>query len=193
MGLVLEGLKPLYREMRERNLSRCRFAFRRGRVNFDVYFFTDETPFSLLFGARAHNLAFELKVRQGFEVDTRIPDEQYPLLCRALDLHFDPANPFSPKAFLLDFGAALPASLPADAEVRPHELAIYRPKVDTRDGTYFCGWRDNTIRNQRVSEENLYKTRVLLGLKAYEVCKRKNISSCWSLDPNHAITVIIPD
>ncbi len=193
MGVVLEGLRPLYREMRQRDLSRCRFAYRRGRVNFDVFFFIDEAPFSLLFGARAHNLAFELTVRQGFEVDTRIPNEQYTLLCRALELHFDPANRFSPKAFLLDFGAALPASLPPDAEPRPHELAVYRPTVDTRDGTYFCGWRDNSIRNVHVREKNLHKTRALLGIKAYEICRRKNISSCWSLDPSHAIKVVIPD
>jgi Family of unknown function (DUF6037) len=185
-------LKPLYREMRERDLSRCRFSYRRGRVNFDVFFFIDETPFSLLFGARAHNLAFEMAVREGFAVDTRIAPEQYKLLCKALDLQFDPANPFSPRAFLVDFGAALPAALPPDTEPHPHELAIYRPTVDRRDGTYFCGWRDNSVRNEHVSEDNLNKTRALLGFKAYEVCRRKNISSCWSPDPARALKVVIP-
>ncbi|MEY4561773.1 MAG: hypothetical protein RLZZ618_1050 [Pseudomonadota bacterium] len=192
MGVVLDGLKPLYREMRERRLTRVRFSYVHGRVVFAVYLFIDESPFMLLFGAHAHNVAFEVAVRQGFEADTRIAPAQYKALCEALGLHYDPANPFSPRAFLIAFGREIPAKLPPDSAPRPHELVQLRSDVEIKDGKYFCGWRDNNVRGDRVSEKNLYKTQRILGEAAFAVCARKNISSCWTDDPDRAIGVVIP-
>ncbi len=183
MGILLVNLRPMYREMRQRELARVRFDYVFRRVKFDVFFFIDDSPYTLLFGVRAHNLAFEIAVRDGFIADTRIDEHSYKRLCGALELRFDPSNTFSPRAFLQEFDKNIPASLPPDHEPRPHELAHYRTDVDRSDGTYFCGWRDNTARNERVSERNLHKTLRLLGKRAHDACLRKNVSSCWTNNP----------
>ena len=44
---------------------------------------------------------------------------------------------------------------------------------------YFCGWRRNAV-GQNVRDKNLEKTRSAFGDAKAEMCKRKNISSCWT-------------
>ena len=192
MGLVIEQLRPLYSDMRQQGVERIHFPYRHGRVVFDVYFFVDEKPFSLLFGAKAHNVVFELAVRQGFEVDTSMSKPDYRALCKALGLEFDPANPFSPRAFLESFSKAVPAKVPPGGVAKPHDVLQYRRDVEEEDKVYFCGWRDNTIRGDKVTEHNLHKTKRILGQKAYEICKRKNLSSCWTDQVSRAIEFSLP-
>lgn len=192
MGIVLDGLGPLVQQMRQRNLARISLPYRHGRVNFDVFFFIDEAPWCLLFGAKAYNLAFEVKVRPGFDADTNLTREAYKGLCEALGLTYNPANKFSPRAFLEEFGRALPSVFPAQAVVQPHELAFYRSDVEESEKIYFFGWQDNTPRGTQVSEENLYKTARLLGIAANQRCRQKNISSRWSADASTAITYTPP-
>ena len=192
MGIVLNGLDPLVRQMRQLDLARIRFPYRHGRVNFDVFFFIDETPWCLLFGAKAYNLAFEVTVRPGFEADTNLTRETYKGLCEAPGLTYDPANKFSPRAFLEDFGRALPSVLSAKAALQPHELAPYRNNVEESEKIYFCGWLDNTQRGGQVSEGNLRKTSDWLGAATSQRCRQKNLSSRWSADASMAITYTPP-
>lgn len=190
--ITLDNLRPLYKDMKARNKNRVRFPYRHGRVTFDVFFFIDETPFSLLFGAKQFNIAFELPVLPGFAVDCFLPDEIYRALCKALGLSYDPNKPFSTKSFLSDFNLHIPHSTSGLPEPEPHEVGEYRNDVEESEKRYFCGWRDNTVRGETVTPKNLHKTRRWLGEQAFQVCRRKNLSSCWTNDKDKAIAVSIP-
>jgi hypothetical protein len=187
MAVVLSALRVLVREMRQRRIERMRMAYRHGRVEFDVFVFTDEAPFCVLFGAKRINLAFELAVRPGFEIDTFLAPPTYKALCKALDVTFDPEKPFSVRAFLQHFSRSIPQALPEDCEALPHEVAAYRRDVEDSARIYFCGWRDNTAHGERVSETNLHKTQRLLGERAYQNCRRRNMSSCWTDDQSRRV------
>ena len=60
-------------------------------------------------------------------------------------------------------------------------LKIIPKKRDIEEETkiYFCGWRRNAV-GQNVRDKNLEKTRSAFGDAKAEMCKRKNISSCWT-------------
>ncbi|BCN08303.1 hypothetical protein RPSD_01880 [Ralstonia solanacearum] len=190
--MKLDGLEPLYQDMQAKKLDRIRFDYRHGRVSFDVYFFIDGPTYQLLFGARGHNVAFEIKVDRNFEIWPRLDDDDYKALCKALGLTYDPANPFSPRAFFEDFAKHIPSAVPANHTVNPQDLVRFRRDVEEADKVYFCGWRDNTVRCETVTEKNLHKTRELLGEKAYTTCEARNISSCWTDDRTKAITFTLP-
>ncbi|WP_257014593.1 DUF6037 family protein [Variovorax sp. YR752] len=192
MGVILNGLGPLVQQMRQRGLQRIRWPYRHSRVSFDVFLFTDEMPWCLLFGAKAYNFAFSVPVHRGYDADPGLAQADYRRLCEVLGLKFDPNNKFSPKAFLEEFGRALPATLPNQAEVRPQDVAPYRKDVEESERVYFCGWKDNTLRGESVSQANLHKTRQLLGVAAYERCRDKNISSRWSADAEAAAKFTMP-
>lgn len=181
-GLVLPRLRSLHADMKAKGRTRVKFDYVHGAVTFDVFFFVDETPYCLLFGAKGHNLAFELAVRAGYIVDCTLARDTYKALCRALDIKYNPANPFSPKAFLESFAGSIPSSAGRLAAPTPSELIGYRSDVEESEKKYFCGWRDNTIVGKKVTPENLHKTRRILGEAAHDVCKRKNLSSCWTPD-----------
>lgn len=190
--IQLGKLKLLYRSMRSQKIDRYKFEYLHGRVTFSVFFFIDESPFVLLFGAKEHNFSFELKVHRGFNVEPHLDNATYKQLCEALELRYDPDNPFSPSSFLTDFNHHIPPVAYPLHKAKPHEIIQYRRNVEEVDKIWFCGWRDNVIRNQSVTPENLNKTRVLLGERAFQRCRQKNISSCWTDDPARATEVILP-
>lgn len=190
--LVISKLKPLYKDMKIKGEERVKFSYTHGSVTFDVIFFIDQTPFSLLFGAKQHNLAFELVVNKGFTVTCELPRETYKALCKALGLTYDPNNKFSVTSFLANFDNCIPAAFDSRLSVAPHDIAVYRRDVEESAKIYFYGWRDNNLRGDHVSEKNLYKTKRLLGEAAYVVCKNKNLSSCWTDDRSKALPVSVP-
>jgi len=176
--ITLANLRPLYMDMKAKNTGRVRFPYQHGRVTFDVFFFIDESPFSLLFGAKQFNIAFELQVLPGFSVECYLPEEVYKALCKALGLTYDPNNHFSTRAFLSDFESHIPSSAFGLPKPEPHDIAIYRSDVEESEKIYFCGWRDNTPRGEKDH--------------AHQVCSRKNLSSCWTHDKSKSIPVPFP-
>ena len=50
---------------------------------------------------------------------------------------------------------------------QPKDIIRYTNNVEEKDKIYFCGWRDNTKRGDKVTKSNLYKTRKLLDYNAY--------------------------
>jgi len=183
------GLGP---QMRQRGLQRIRWPYRHSRVSFYVFLFTDDTPWCLMFGAKAYNFAFSVPVHRGYDADPSLAQADHRRLCEVLGLKYDPKNRFSPRAFLEEFDRALPATLPTQSEVKPHDIALYRKDVEESEKIYFCEWRDNTLRGERVSAADLDKTRQLLGVAAYERCRDKNISSRWSADAEAAAKFTMP-
>jgi hypothetical protein len=178
--MKLEGLVDLYRSMKSQEIDRYRFSYSSGKALFDVFFFIDESPFVLLFGVKSENFSFEIVVEKGFDIDPRLDRDTYKELCRVLGLEYDPDRPFSPWNFFKEFNENIPNKALAAQKAEPHEVADYRSVAEEADKIYFLGWRDNTKRCEQVGALNLEKTRRLLGEKAFERCKQKNISSCWT-------------
>lgn len=187
MNLV--GLSALYKQMRREDEWRSKIEYRHGKVLFDVLFLIDETPFSLMFGAKGHNVSFEFKVGPGFSVAPTIPNDVYRELCKALGLVFDRENPFRISKFLAHFSDAVPQLIRTKTKAKPQDVARYRCHVEDWNKIYFCGWRDNTKRSENVTSKNLQKTRELLGEAVYLSCKARNISTCWTDREQDAIEV----
>ena len=51
----------------------------------------------------------------------------------------------------------------------------------------------NNFRGNKVSEDNLDKTRRLMGQKVYEFSKRRNQSTRWTHDPAMAVELYLPE
>lgn len=187
----LSGLEPLYRSMARQNIERYRFRYRHGRAVFAVFFFADTRPFELLFGCLGTNFAFTVDVHPGFIIHPYL-GENYGRLCEVLGLTPNPDNPFSPAAFFTEFDRHIPGVAERAGVPRPEEVVVYRRDVDEAHKVFFCGWRDNTVRGEHVTETNLDKTLKLLGRRARDFCARHNTSSCWTDDRARAVEVDIP-
>lgn len=88
-----------------------------------------------------------------------------------MNLNYDPENPFNTSYFFQEFNKKIPQKVKSNNVPKPHEIDQFRRDIEENERIYFLGWRDNKIRNQDVSPENLMKTKLLLGMKAYERCK----------------------
>ncbi|HPL66620.1 MAG TPA: DUF6037 family protein [Smithellaceae bacterium] len=190
--MKLDGLKPLYRSMKDQEIDRYRFGYTNGKASFDVFFFIDESPFILLFGVKGDKLSFEIEIFPGFQINLPLCKETYNNLCMILGLKYDPSNRFSPKDFFSQFNISIPSTANKTSEAKPHEFAKYYPHLEEANKVYFLGWRDNQTRNEHVTTENLLKTRKLLGVKVSEMSLSKNFSSCWTDDPAKAKKFFLP-
>lgn len=97
-----------------------------------------------------------------------------------LEIKYDPLHKFTP----LHFFEALNRRIPKKFTMRPDykqvlKIAFKRRNIEEEDKIYFCGWRRNAS-GQSVREKNLEKTRSAFGDEKAAMCKRKNISSCWT-------------
>lgn len=178
--MKLNGLLDLYKDMKLKDIERYRFEYQHGRTTFDIFFFIDEQPFVLLFGAKQSNFSFEIEVLPGFEISCILDKGDYRELCRILELVYNPQNKFSTKGFFESFNENIPSKANPKNIPKPHQVALYRKDIEDANKIFFIGWRDNDLKGEHVTDENLKKTKVLMGMNAYKVCKKKNISSCWT-------------
>ncbi|WDZ51786.1 DUF6037 family protein [Acinetobacter vivianii] len=189
--MKLTGLIPLFESMKAQKIKRYKFKFQRSKAIFDVIFFTDTTPdYLLLFGARGVNFSFTIPVKKGFLIEVAdLAPEVYKKLVRVLGIEYDPNNKFRPIYFFEDFNKSIPSSAHPRNIPEPHEIAVYTNDVEEADKIYFYGWKDNTIDGKQVTEENLEKTKKLLGYETYLVCRSRNISSKWTDKAHLAVKV----
>lgn len=167
--------------MKQKNIDRYKFDFHYQGVKFNVLYFIDETPNVLAFGILQHNYYFEIEVKTGFEIRAFI--HEYSNFCKIMGFTFNPNSPYKLSYFFEEFNKVIPKEAKKSNIPKPSQIAIYRKYVEKLDKIYFMKWRDNSEAGHQVSPENLEKTRQLLSYKAYTMCK-KNISSCWSPNPN---------
>lgn len=179
MTIVLNGLDPLHKSMLTQGISRQKFLYKHLSVQFDVYFFIDESPYELLFGVKGHNFAFTVIVQSDFTVAPYMKREDYFRLRKILGLEDGSGSAFSITAFLKEFNKKIPAIASTSAVPEPQEISVTRD-IDEAHKRFFFGWRNNDIRGERVSDKNLNKTKELLGVPTYESCLKHNISSKWT-------------
>lgn len=178
--MKLSGLSYLFESMKNQQIQRYKFQFKRNNVIFDVIFFTDVSPFLLLFGARGYNFSFQVLVKPGFNINENLSSEDYYGLVKVLNIQRNDNNKFIPKYFFQDFNESIPKYASQRNVPQPHEIAMYSKDIEEADKIYFFGWKDNTTDGKQVTISNLEKTKKLLGNKAFLTCKSKNISSKWT-------------
>ncbi|EOR22390.1 hypothetical protein A499_18414 [Niallia nealsonii AAU1] len=185
--MELTGLKNLYKSMKEQSIIRYKFDFKYNNFKFSVIYFIDEVPNKLAFGIKDHNFYFEVSVNNFF-VKNFI--ENLNEFCRIMGFSYNSKNKFHPSFFFEEFNKHIPNHALKTNVPKPSEIATFRSDIEESDKVYFIGWKNHTVRS--VSLENLDKTRKLLSFQAYNMCKRKNISSCWSMLPSDEIEFYLP-
>jgi hypothetical protein len=183
----LPNLRGLHNAMRAAGITRYKWRFDRGPATFEVIFIAEESPFELLLGAIGTTFGATILVHEGFRIDCQLNPDDYRALCRVLQLTFDPTRTFKPADFFAHLNNDVPQTVDLTAgRVRPHDVVAYRRNVDTSDGTYYCGWRDNTPAGNRVQASNLLKTLAVFGQRVHDTCRARNISTCWTHNIEHA-------
>lgn len=178
--LIISNLKSIYSQMKINKLERYIFEYEFNNIIFQCLYFLDESPHLLGFGVAKYNFYFEIEVKHGFQINPKLNESDYIQLCKILKLKYDPNNPFKPSIFFEEFNKALPSVVHTYTTPTPQAIAIHRRDVEEADKIYFKGWKDHSKTGNKVSQKNLEKTKKLLSNRAYELCKKKNISSCWT-------------
>ena len=170
--------KNLFCDMLKNKAEQELFSFVYNKVKFDVLFLIDREPFEFLFGVIDVNYCFVLKMHKGFEIEN-ISDEIFYKLCTILNLKPGKER-FTSYMFLRYFAEKIP-TVYSGTKIEPDMIAKYKNwylDIDESEKIYFKGWRTHVSDGRKV--RNLDKTKEILGDKAYEYCKKHNISSCWS-------------
>jgi hypothetical protein len=183
--LKMTFLEQLYRKMKDENRKQCLLKYHFRNVDFSVLFDIGLTPFNLLFGVIIKNFTFSFSVERGFYIkDWRIrPESKYKQLAEILQLKPDPANPFSPLKFLEEFNRL--AKMPDKVRQLTYSDRIpFCSAVEESKKISFKGWQHHENDGRNVRPKNLEKTRMLLGETDYQRCEQRNISTCWTDNPD---------
>jgi len=112
--MQLDGLRPLYQNMRAQNLGRVKFPYKLNHLVFDCLFFADTRPFELVMACLGHNFAIFLEVHKGFVIRPFIePPETFNALCEALFQGKGSGNRFQASAFFAEFNRHIPMLAPS--------------------------------------------------------------------------------
>lgn len=178
--MKLDGLEILHKNMKDNDLDRVKFDFRKNGKLFKAIFLTDIIPYKLLIGVRSEKFCLPVDVSTSYEIKTSMNNDHYTALIDILGLNYDPNNRFRPKYFFEELNTQIPKTVNVNSKVQIHEISELNPAYEESEKIYFKGWLDNNIRGNKVSPENLHKTRDCLGEEAYQMCKAYNISSVWT-------------
>lgn len=187
----MEGLARMHASMLQVGLTRAKFRVRHNHLNFAGLFMADVRPYELALACLGHDFVLIFDVSTTYEVSAYLGD-QYGALAKALGTGADSGNPLSSSDFLREIDSALPRTVALSDRPSSVDVAHVYRDIEEADKVYLCGWRDNTLRKEHVSDSNLAKTRRLIDQAAHDFCKRHNHSTCWTNDPSRAIAMTLP-
>lgn len=179
--MKLEGLVPLYRDLKNKEESYSSFDYRTGGVRFEVFFDIFETPFRLIFVVREQDYRLSIDVQQGFIINPILNKGEYKALAQVLGLTFDPKNPFSPPKFFGHFNKSIPEYSPYKVP-KEQVYRFYQSDIEEADRLYYktkIEWNKLSNSKGNATPKNLFKTRILYP-ELYEICKRNNISIVYT-------------
>jgi hypothetical protein len=180
--LKMTFLECLYHKMENKSISQCLFSYTFKHIKFSIIFDIETNPFCLLFGVLKDNLFFSFEVDKCFVIKyTKLENATYIKLVNILKLQYDPNNKFSPYAFLDTFNKNASVSIDDMRQAEYYDRAPFFSDVEESDKVFFQKWLVHQG-ERKVTEMNLEKTRKWLGESAYQNCKNRNISSCWTAD-----------
>jgi len=167
--------------MTREGVTQQKFSYRVDtRATFEVLFSVRSEPYSLALTARAKNLFLLFPILPGYRIRLPLPDEDYKALAAALRIDGESFQPFKPKDFFNEFNTAIPTHASRNNVPSPADIIRLRPDLPEQEKPYFLTWRCNDKQGHRVTEENLMKTREMLGCDAAAYSQRENLSSCWT-------------
>lgn len=175
--MKLTGLKNIYIDIKNNNLTYGVFDFRSNAIDFNIFFDIGVVPFRLGFLPKGNNNQIWLNVLKGFEIDPNLSKNDYYKLIELLKLKTNKNNPFSPFKFFLQFNNSIPKSIKVLNYKERKHISKKVTSLEEEEKTVFNGlieWDKGNTGNKR-SKDNLEKTRLLLP-KTYEEIKDKNIS-----------------
>lgn len=173
------ALKILHEDMKVKNEERTIFPFTYNTKYFSCIFLTDIKPMRLYLSTLGTNpIVLEIEIDENYYANTYIAD--YKKLVNYLEIKYDPNHTFKPT----DFFVALNNKIPKKFQEKPKysdvvRVVSRRRMVEEANKIYFCGWKKNPA-GYNVSDMNIEKTRSAFGDKIADVCKSKNVSSCWT-------------
>ena len=100
-------------------------------------------------------------------------------------------NRFEAADFFKQFNEQIPGHANPRNIVKPSDVVHYYSDIEESDKIHFCGWLDNNLRRNTVSESNLENTRRLMGQQVYEFATRRNQSTRWMHDQSMAVEVYL--
>lgn len=183
--MILSNFKELHKKMISSKRKRCHFNIFYNKRELDIIFFTDESPYHLLIGAVGTSYSVVLPVNPGYILDNKIENDLYKKLCKVLGIRYVDGKSFKPSTFFSYLNDNIPFSkIVFKSYVSTVILSRYYPVIEDSKRIYFLSWLDNDKSRHSVSQENLEKTRTLLGYEEYLLCKKNNISSRWTNIPH---------
>lgn len=190
--MELTNLRRMYSLMKKANMTYSVFPFKRGKVEFDVFFDINAIPFRLGLIVKRANKDIWLNVEQGFRIDPILPRDEYRLLIKILEIQYDENNHFSIKSFFEEFNRKIPLELSPIEEYRDTviHVAIKDYSIEEAEKIYYLGTTDwdspaNKGKGNR-TDKNLEKTRLLYP-NIYEQIKDRNISISYTNKKNNKI------
>ena len=172
------ALESLHNNMKLNDMERVVFPFRYNEKGFSCIFITDILLYRLYLSTLGDKpIIFELEINNKYETSSYIKD--YSKLIEYLEIKYDTNHKFKPN----DFFSSLNNKIPKNCNNKPNYkdvilIAASHREIEEPNKIYFCGWKNNIVRN--VTDGNLEKTRSAFGDELAELCRIKNISSCWT-------------
>lgn len=188
--MEMTSLRELHKSMIAIRIDIQQFQVVTGAASFDCLFSTREAPFILALTSRGTNPKFfRFEVLPGYKIKDYLGEMYGPLL-DALKVDGANGQPLVPKQFLDQLNKAIPTEAHLKNRPSPTEIIRLRPDiVEDRDRPFFDSWIywDQTVLNPRgPRSENVYKTRLMLGLEAEKHSLEMKASSRWSaIDLGH--------
>ena len=179
--MKLDGLIPLYRDLRNKGETYASFEYRTNGVCFEVFFDIYESPFKLIFLVQKEKFRLSLHVKQGFVINPFLSKSELRALAKVLGLTYDPKNPFSPPKFFSKFNLEIPPH--STYKVRKEQVyRFYQNDIEEADRIFYktkIEWNKLPNSKGSLTEKNLFKTRILYP-ELYDLCKRNNISIVYT-------------
>ncbi|WP_288442213.1 DUF6037 family protein [uncultured Pseudomonas sp.] len=180
--MEMTSLRLLHRSMISIGSDMQQFLVTTGAASFDCLFSTRDTPFVLTLTARGEVRGFfRFDVLAGYKIKDYLGD-MYGDLLVVLRSDGTSGQRLIPKEFLAQLNDAIPTTATERAIPKPSEIVRLRPDiVEERDKPFFNAWMYWSAESGRKpSQENRYKTLMLLGPDAAKHSLERNASSKWS-------------
>lgn len=192
MKYKFKNLAPLCKSIRLQKKSIEQFEITYNNVTFDCVLDIGINPFELMIGVKRHNFACVLHIHPGYIVE--MDDLNYHILCQILNLNYKD-NHFTSFAFFTYLDDHVPAKASASL-VDPIHLIPFRESSmsleERKEGYIFAGWLSHEGKNNG-HVRNDSKTEKLLGKTVADYCRKHDISSKWTTNPEKRVILTFPN
>jgi predicted kinase len=184
--MQLERLKSLYLSMSATGLTRIALACRVTGASLDVAMLTEPGNHGIFIGQDGQWVF--LAVTSGGLINPVLPHQDYVRILKMVKAEAQ-KGVFKTGQFFQELDAALPDKAETRMVLRTHVAAQLFPQVLEVERQHFLGFQ-SPIPGASVTEQNLEKTRMLLGAEAYKLCRALNRSSHWSQSAGKAVRIL---